>query len=60
MGKINREWHLANKMPKNASFEQRVEWHRAHLEHCACRSDLPPEIEKAIEGGSEAKNAASH
>jgi hypothetical protein len=49
MGKINKEWHLANKMPKKASFEQRVEWHRAHLKHCSCRSDLPPDIAKAIE-----------
>jgi hypothetical protein len=48
MGKINKEWHLANKMPKNASFEQRVEWHKGHLVHCACRTDLPPDIRKAI------------
>ena len=54
MGAINKEWHLANKMPKSASFEQRVEWHRSHLEHCGCRSDLPPEIKKAIE--AEAKS----
>ncbi len=51
MGKINKEWHLANKMPKNARFEQRVEWHREHLKHCSCRTDLPPGIEKAIEAG---------
>jgi len=48
MGKINKEWHLANKMPKKASFEQRVEWHKGHLKNCSCRTDLPPEIEKAI------------
>ena len=53
MGAINKEWHLANKMPKNASFEQKVEWHKAHLKHCACRS-APPEIKKAIE--AEAKS----
>lgn len=52
MVKINKEWHLANKMPKNAGFESRVEWHKAHLEHCACRTDLPPEIGKAIEAGA--------
>lgn len=48
MGKINKEWHLANEMPKKASFEQRVEWHKGHLKNCSCRTDLPPEIEKAI------------
>jgi len=56
MGNIDREWHLANKMPKNASVEQRAEWHRAHLKHCACRTDLPPDIEKAIEAGGGAKS----
>jgi hypothetical protein len=51
MGKINKEWHLANKMPKNATFAQRVEWHKGHLENCACRTDLPLDIAKAIEAG---------
>lgn len=35
--KINAEWHLANKMPKNAKFEERVKWHLAHTENCSCR-----------------------
>ena len=35
--KINAEWHLANKMPKNAKFEERVKWHLAHAENCSCR-----------------------
>jgi hypothetical protein len=52
MEKINKEWHLANKMAKNAAFDQRVEWHREHLKHCACRTDLPPDIRKAIEAES--------
>lgn len=36
MGKINKEWHLANKMPKNPTFEQRMEWHINHLKDCNC------------------------
>jgi hypothetical protein len=52
MVRINKDWHLANKMPRNASFEQRVEWHKAHLIHCSCRTDLPPDIRKAIEAES--------
>ncbi len=54
MGRINREWHLAHKMPKNPTFEQRVEWHREHQKHCTCRTDLPADIRRAIEaqGGS--------
>jgi hypothetical protein len=43
--KINREWHLKNKMPKNAAFEQRVKWHLAHEAHCDCR----PIPEKLLE-----------
>lgn len=30
--KLNKEWHLKNKMPKNATFIQRVQWHLAHQE----------------------------
>jgi hypothetical protein len=41
MSKINREWHLANKMPKSASrrttLDQRVAWHVAHARNCTCR-----------------------
>lgn len=34
---INREWHLANKMPKNPSLDQRIEWHIEHSKNCQCR-----------------------
>lgn len=44
MGKINAEWHEANRMPRNATLDQRVAWHLAHLKHCACRSDLPKTV----------------
>ncbi|MBX3576595.1 MAG: hypothetical protein KF723_05260 [Rhizobiaceae bacterium] len=42
MGKINREWHAANVMPKNAGEDERIAWHVAHAQHCGCRK---------IEGG---------
>jgi hypothetical protein len=35
--KINKEWHEKNKMPKKATFEQRVKWHLEHAKHCQCR-----------------------
>ena len=35
--KINKEWHLAHKMPKNPNIEQRIEWHLEHAKHCECR-----------------------
>lgn len=34
---INKEWHLANKMPKNPTLDQRVAWHVAHARNCQCR-----------------------
>ncbi len=34
---INAEWHRKNRMPKNATFEQRAKWHLAHAKNCACR-----------------------
>lgn len=42
--KINKSWHEAHVMPKNASFEQRVQWHTEHLKHCSCRRDLPKKL----------------
>ncbi len=35
--KINREWHLKHKMPKNPSIEQRIAWHIEHQKNCSCR-----------------------
>ena len=37
MGKTNRLWHEQNKMPLNPTPQQRIDWHLAHSEHCACR-----------------------
>lgn len=35
--KINREWHEAHRLSRNATFEERLEWHREHAEKCGCR-----------------------
>lgn len=45
MGKINKEWHLAHKMPKNATIKQKIEWHQGHAKNCACR-DSSAHLEK--------------
>jgi hypothetical protein len=37
MNKINKEWHLANKMPLNATLDQRIQWHLEHVKNCKCR-----------------------
>jgi hypothetical protein len=39
---MNENWHARHPMPKPASREQRVIWHRAHAKHCACRPVPPP------------------
>ncbi|MEP7264574.1 MAG: hypothetical protein ABI772_08750 [Bacteroidota bacterium] len=35
--KTNKEWHLKNRMPVNATFEERVKWHLEHQKNCSCR-----------------------
>lgn len=46
--KLNREWHLAHVMPRNATLEERLNWHLAHAANCACR-EMPPSIRKELE-----------
>ncbi|MCO5160504.1 MAG: hypothetical protein M9939_05175 [Mesorhizobium sp.] len=46
--KINKQWHAAHRLPRNASFEQRLEWHKAHAEKCGCRQ-LPENIRLELE-----------
>lgn len=41
--KLNKEWHLKHPMPKNPTFEQRVEWHLAHCKNCGCR-EMPAKL----------------
>jgi len=42
--KINKEWHLAHKMPERATMDQRITWHLEHLAACSCRAELPAGI----------------
>jgi len=42
--KINAEWHRQHRMPKNATVEERIQWHLEHLKNCSCRTDLPPKL----------------
>lgn len=45
---INKEWHLAHKMPKNPTEEQRAKWHKEHAKHCECRA-VSPKIQELID-----------
>ena len=46
--KINKEWHLENKIPQNPTLTQRIAWHVEHSKYCQCRK-MPESIRKAIE-----------
>jgi hypothetical protein len=45
---INKEWHLKNKMPKNASFEQKVKWHTEHNKNCSCHPGFPEKLKEEM------------
>jgi hypothetical protein len=41
--KLDKEWHLANRMPANATLQQRIVWHIEHHKNCSCRP-IPEKI----------------
>ena len=45
---INAAWHKTHRMPKNATLQQRIDWHVAHQKHCACR-EMPKTVREAME-----------
>jgi hypothetical protein len=48
---LNPEWHKLHRMPKNPTLDQRVEWHVAHMAHCACRKPTGRVREELIKRG---------
>jgi hypothetical protein len=38
--KVNAAWHSLHKMPKNASLNDRINWHAAHMKNCSCRTQI--------------------
>lgn len=48
MGKINADWHLAHKMPKNPTESERIAWHLDHAQNCTCR-EIPKGVLALIE-----------
>jgi hypothetical protein len=52
--KINIAWHAIHKLPDDATLNERINWHVAHLKKCSCRttkmqSNIAEEIQKYIE-----------
>lgn len=44
---INRPWHAANRLGRNATLDQRIAWHLEHARECGCR-DMPESIKTAL------------
>ncbi len=40
---MNTSWHKAHVLPKGASLEARIAWHREHQKRCGCRP-VPPKL----------------
>jgi len=58
---MNKLWHEQNKMPPKATLEERIQWHREHQAHCACRpapKSLLPSIERDKQGTRASRPAA--
>ena len=49
---MNKDWHAKNKMPKNPSMSEKITWHLAHAQNCACRP-IPESIQAEIKKRSE-------
>lgn len=46
--KTNKTWHEKNRMPRNATFEERVHWHLEHQKQCSCRP-IPEKLRSEME-----------
>ncbi len=51
---MNAEWHRRHIMPKNATLDERIAWHREHQKRCACRP-IPPKLMQQM-GPTEKRN----
>lgn len=45
---MNKQWHEAHKLAKNAGLEERLVWHVAHAEACGCRP-IPLQIQHELD-----------
>ncbi len=45
---MNKEWHQANVLDRNASPDQRVAWHLEHQKQCGCRP-IPASVQRLLQ-----------
>ncbi len=43
----NEKWHRENRMPRNPSLDERIQWHLDHSRNCRCRP-IPPNLAAQI------------
>jgi hypothetical protein len=48
MAKVNAAWHQAHKLARDASLDERIDWHVKHAAECACRP-IPRSIQAELE-----------
>jgi hypothetical protein len=56
---INAAWHKQHVMPTDATVEQRVAWHRAHQNNCACRP-IPAKLLAQMAAAPQRNGASLH
>jgi hypothetical protein len=56
--RMNASWHTEHPMPREGTFEQRVEWHEEHARECGCR-EPPPDIAARLEQRSSGSRGAA-
>lgn len=47
MMKLNKNWHLKNRMPEKATLDQRIAWHLEHAKNCRCR-EIPEKLKEEM------------
>ena len=47
---MNSKWHNEHILPKGASIEERIAWHREHQRRCACRP-MPAKLQTMMANG---------
>ena len=56
--RVNAKWHERHPLPKGATTEERVAWHREHQERCGCRP-VPASLAAAVAAGKKRSKRAA-
>jgi hypothetical protein len=59
---MNKAWHEANPLPSNATRDERIVWHAAHVQACRCRpvpTSLREDVRRYLEEHPNARREPS-